>query len=370
MITRTLKGLRTALVAVAALGSWMGANAQNTTAGTSIDNRATVNYTVGGLAQAPIESSPTGNVTPGVGAGVDTSFLVDNKVDLTVTQLSGSVVVTPGVTNAVLAFTVANAGNSPQGYQLTLTEEVGTTVFGNLDNADFGGGNLIVRVDEGNGIYDGTEAATAIDTLNPSQSITVFVVSPLVPLTLINGNYANVNLQAQTAEPGTNGATILAESAGPNLPSSVEVLFADALPNRDGMADDSGQFAVVTAGLTISKTQTVLDDPFASASPRSIPGANVEYLVTIENTSTTTAADGVSLNDPIPANTSLRADQYGGTGDVAIAGGLAATCNADANDADADGCGITAGALTVSAAVIGNIAAGATVTVAFQVTIL
>ena len=29
MITRTLKGLRTAVVAVAALGWWMGANAQN-----------------------------------------------------------------------------------------------------------------------------------------------------------------------------------------------------------------------------------------------------------------------------------------------------------------------------------------------------
>ena len=89
MITRTLKGLRTALVA-AALGWWMGANAQNTLAGTPINNRASVNYSVGGLAQAPIESSPTGNVTPGVGAGADTSFLVDNMIDLSVSEISGS----------------------------------------------------------------------------------------------------------------------------------------------------------------------------------------------------------------------------------------------------------------------------------------
>ena len=58
MITRTLKGLRSALVAVAALGWWMGANAQNTLAGTQINNRATVSYSVGSLVQTPIESSP------------------------------------------------------------------------------------------------------------------------------------------------------------------------------------------------------------------------------------------------------------------------------------------------------------------------
>jgi len=56
-------------------------------------------------------------------------------------------------------------------------------------------------------------------------------------------------------------------------------------------------------------------------------------------------------------------------GDVGITNGLVATCNADANDADGDGCGIVAGTLNVSSAVIGNIAAGVTVEVQFQVTI-
>ncbi|HVJ29693.1 MAG TPA: hypothetical protein VNA66_05230, partial [Gammaproteobacteria bacterium] len=122
MITRTPIGLRAALVAAAALGWSLGASAQMTTAGTSINNRATVNYSVGGLTQAPIESSPTGNVTPGVGAGVDTAFLVDNMINLSVSELSGNAtVVTPGMANQVLAFTIANSGNSPEGYQLTLS---------------------------------------------------------------------------------------------------------------------------------------------------------------------------------------------------------------------------------------------------------
>jgi uncharacterized repeat protein (TIGR01451 family) len=371
MITRTHTGLRAAFVAVAALGWWTGANAQNTLAGTSINNRATVNYTVGGLAQAPIESSPTGNVNPGIGAGVDTSFLVDNMIDLSVSEISGSAtIVTPGMTDQVLAFTVANSGNSPQGYQLTVTEEVGTTLaFGGTDNADFGLANLAVRVDDGDGVYDAGDVATAIDSLAPSASITVFILAnPMVPLTQINGNFVNVNLQARAAVPGTNGGTLEVASPAGNLPNVVEIMFVDG--GNDATEDDSDQFAVVSAGLTITKTETILDDPFGTPIPRALPGSNVEYVITIENTSTTTPADGVSLSDPIPANTSLRVDQYGPTGDVAIAGGLAATCNADANDADADGCGITAGALTVSSAVIGNIAASATVTLQFQVTIL
>ncbi|HWN37548.1 MAG TPA: hypothetical protein VNP02_03555 [Gammaproteobacteria bacterium] len=374
MITRT-HGLRAAFVAVAALGWWTGANAQGTLAGTQINNRATVSYSVGSIPQAVIESSPTGNVTPGPNGGADTAFLVDNRVNLSVTELStNATVVTPGVTNAAVAFRVVNLGNAPEGYRLTMAEQVGTLLFGNTDNANFN--NLVIRVDEdpsggngtGNGSYDGTESATSIDLLNPSQDIIVFVVSPTVPLTLINNNFANVNLQAQTAVPGTAGGTLEVASPPGNLPNVVELLFVDG--GNDATENATDQFAVVSAGLRITKAETILDDPFASATPRALPGSHVEYLITIENTSTTTAANGVSLSDPVPANTSLFAGQYAGK-DVAITGGSTPTCTADAIDGDGDGCGIDGlGALTVSTGVLGNIAASATVTVRFRVTIL
>jgi uncharacterized repeat protein (TIGR01451 family) len=145
-------------------------------------------------------------------------------------------------------------------------------------------------------------------------------------------------------------------------------MFVDA--GNDATESATDQFAIVTAGLTITKTETILDDPFGTAIPRALPGSNVEYLITIENTSATTPADGVSLSDPVPANTTVRTAQYAGD-DVAITGGLVATCTADALDGDADGCGIDGlGALTVGTGVLGNIAASATVTVRFQVTIL
>ena len=54
MTTLTRTGLRAALVALVISSWWTSANAQSslTPAGTSIQNRATVNYSVGGQAQA------------------------------------------------------------------------------------------------------------------------------------------------------------------------------------------------------------------------------------------------------------------------------------------------------------------------------
>ena len=363
MITRTSNGLRTALVAVAALGWWTGANAQ-TLANTTIANRATVDYSVGGIGQEVIESSPTGNVTPGVNAGADTWFLVDNMIDLTISEVGGgATVVTPGMLNQVLEFTVANSGNSPQGYELTVTEETGTTLgFGGTDNADFGLVNLVVRVDDGNGTFDAADTATAIDTLAPSASITVFVLAtPMVPLTQINGNFVNVNLQARAAVPGTLGGTLEVASPAGNSPTVVEIMFVDA--GNDATEDASDQFEVVTAGLEISKAQTVISDPFLSAIPRALPGSVVEYVITIDNSSGAAPADDVILTDPIPADTT-----FVGT-NVDLTGLATTTCTADAGDVDGDGCSLDAGTLTVDETVIGDIAAGDTVTVAFQVMI-
>ena len=62
--------LRRVLLAAAtiAAGAWQTAGAVGTAANTSIANQATVSYSVGGNAQTPIPSSPTGNSTPGGGA--------------------------------------------------------------------------------------------------------------------------------------------------------------------------------------------------------------------------------------------------------------------------------------------------------------
>ena len=71
MTTLTRTGLRAALVAVVISSWWTSANAQLTPAGTPIQSRASVNYSVGGQPQTLIESSPTGNTAPGAGLGAE-----------------------------------------------------------------------------------------------------------------------------------------------------------------------------------------------------------------------------------------------------------------------------------------------------------
>jgi uncharacterized repeat protein (TIGR01451 family) len=380
MTTLTRFGLRTALAGLLALGgAWSTANAQLTQAGTTINNRATVSYSVGGVGQTDIESSPTGNVAPGANNGADTQFLVDQVVDLTVNEASGNATTTsPGAAAAVIAFTVQNDGNAPQGYQLTISEEVGTILFGNTDNYTIGLPNLLIRVDEdpsagdgtGNDTYDGTETATAIDVLNPGQQITVFVIAN-IPLTAANDDFANVNLLAQTAVAGTNGATAQTESPGVNDPTTVEVVFGDldTSPN-DGADDATDQYAIQSAALTVTKAATVVSDPFGSASPRAVPAAIVEYTVTVANTGTT-AADAIAVTDIVPTDTTLRTGLYAGTTDVEVTVGAspATFCIADAADANADGCAFDGTTLTVGAPALGSIAAASDATVRFRVEI-
>jgi uncharacterized repeat protein (TIGR01451 family) len=358
-IARRVTHASLALIALSTVGGLQSAYAAGTDAGTAINNRATVNYSVGGVVQTAIESSSTGNSTPGVGAGADTTFVVDNRILHTVTEVSGNATATsPGAVNVVTRFTVTNTGNFAQGYQLTATNLTGGSLFSQTDNSDV----TIVRVfhdANGNGVFDGADTEDYINTLAEDASATVVVLAN-VPVTASNGQYANVQLAARAAQAGTNGATLMAQSGGADNPAVVDVVFADVgAVARDGIHEAADQYAIQSASLTVTKTSTVVSDPFNGAvNPKAIPGAVVRYTVTVANASSTTAADSVSLEDVIPTNT------------VYVPGSL--TLNAgvltDANDADA---GRYEAAPTPRVVVdAGTIATGGgTATVTFQVTV-
>jgi uncharacterized repeat protein (TIGR01451 family) len=359
-IARHVKHASLALLALTSLGAIEGAYAAGTGAGVSINNRATVNYSVGSVAQTPIESSPTGNSNPGVNNGANTTFVVDNKIIHTVTELSGNATTTsPGATNVITAFTVTNLGNNPEGYQLTATNLTGGTLFSQTDSTDVTNIRAFRDVN-GNNAYDaGVDTETFINTLAADASVTVFVVSD-VPVTAGNGQYANVQLAARAAVAGTNGATLVTQSAGADNPATVDVVFADAgATARDGIYEAADQYAIQSASLSVSKVATVVSDPFNGASnPKAIPGAVVRYTVTVTNASTTTAAQSVVLDDQIPTNT------------VFVAGSLRlnATTLTDANDADAGRYEATpTPRIVVNAGTVN--ASGGTATVTFNVTI-
>jgi len=371
------KRVALACVALGAISVSQQALAAGTAANTDILNRATVNFQVGGVAQTPVESSPTGNSTAGVGAGSDTTFKVDNKIDLTVTEVGGAATtVGAGATNVVTTFKVTNTGNNPQGYNLS-SANVGGTLFTRADAFDMTNLRTFVSTAACSGVsptpaYNaGTDTAVNITTLAADACAYVFIVAD-TPVSATNGQASNVRLTALTRVATTLAA--VTQTAGAESPTVVDVVFADTGRDATETADD--QYFVQTAALSVGKTSTVISDPFNSTTnPKSIPGAIMEYGITLTNTGAVSATV-VTITDPVPANTTFANGVYNaGASNVSITVGATTTfCQAEAGgtDSNADGCFRTAGGvLTVGAPALSTVATGAgnAVTVRFRVTI-
>ena len=337
-----LKQMRRVGLAVVALGSIAVSGtvfAQNTPSGTSISNTATVNYSVNSVNQTAVSAS--------------TSFLVDTVINLNVT---GAVTynVTPGALGQVATYTVTNTSNITSDFTLVVTDE---TAAAN----DFDMSNLVVHVDNGDNVYNAVDdTATSITGLASGASRTVFVTGD-VPGTATDNQDAPVRLTATATNPADSLAWLNDTNA--DDPDVVQIMVA----NDDAFGDDT--FHIQTATLGVTKSSAVITDNLVppSANPKAIPGATVEYTITIANTGSQ-AATLQSISDPVPAATTFRADEYPGATDVSI--------QVDANpatyctsDADADGCDLAGTTLTVGAPAITSVAAGSTVTVRFRVTI-
>lgn len=344
-IARHLKQASLALMMLSSLAMLQNAYAVGTTAGTTISNQATVNYSVGGVSQTPIDSSVA-------------AFVVDSRIDLTVTTLdTAAVVAVPGQLAVVSTFTVANTGNSIQSYRLTATDLNAVTVFGNADTLN--GLVLSTAVDtNSDGDYDaGIDQIGNLGDIAPAASpvpVRVFVLAN-VPAGATNGQFASVSLTAEAATAGSTGATLAAETNTPDNPAAVDVVFADA--GEDASEVTNSQYGIQSAALAVTKTATVISDPFNNTTnPKAIPGAVVEYTISIQN-SGTAAATAVDVTDAIPTNT-----QY-------VAGSMRRNGSAVTDAADGDGGQANGSPVTGIAVTVPTIAAAATATVTFQVTI-
>lgn len=284
-----LSGLSLVLV----LGLAGAAFAGGTPSGTPVDNTATVDYQVGGLTQGTVSSNTV-------------SFLVDNRVDLTVTTLdAANVVVVPGMLARVLSYSVTNDGNTVQDYALSAAADAG-------DGFDATNVNIFVDVNA-NGTYEpAIDNVTFIDELGIDATTNVFIVGD-IPLTASNGELANYDLVAATSvgsTPGVPGAVIANDDAAVvDDPAVVQIVFADAAGTgdaaNDGAHSSRSTYEVASADLQVAKSHVVTSDPINGATrPKSIPGATVDYTITLNNTGGS-SADNVVIIDPVPANTNF-----------------------------------------------------------------
>lgn len=316
------------------------AMALGTASGTNINNSATVDYQVGGVDQAAITSNTA-------------SFVVDNKVDITVASVSNATVV-PGSNDQVLVLSVSNTGNTTQGYSVAVT--------GGTDDFDMTNVRIYLDVN-GDGALDGGDTlyslGTNISDIAADGSIQVLIVAD-TPLTTSDGEAAVYNLIATTLDAGTTTVTAN-DSASADDPNVVQVVWADGAGSDDAATDGKhsadGTYTVTSAALTVSKTSAVESDPInGTTNPKAIPGATVRYTITVQNTGSSDATS-VVLVDATPVNTTYV------PGSITVDGANKTDIN---GDDEADYGATNPGAVTVT---IATLASGSTATITFDATI-
>jgi hypothetical protein len=176
--------------------------------------------------------------------------------------------------------------------------------------------------------------------------------------------------------------------------ANVDVAFADVLagPNdaaRDGQHSDFSDFIVASAQISMGKTSVVISDPVnGTVNPLAIPGATVQYTVTIANAAgASTSATLTTITDALDAN--VRVDSAVGVAAWTVTGSTRAatsgTLTVDTTDANGDGLGhsdvalpggtLTAALTTILAAdavngyVAGEVKPGEVFTLTFNVII-
>ena len=285
--------------------------AQGTTAGSTIRNEVSVSYNVGGITQnAEIASD---------------EFTVDRRVNVTVTSVGSATVVNPGQNGAGIAFDVTNLSNSTVDLDLDAALRNGTGA--NISNF------RIYRDTDGNRTLDAAELAagpiTFLDEVGSSATGVTVAVVVLADfgLNAVNADTFDVTLTANAHAAGAAGlGAELVESAGNT--SGIDTVLFDGLGDtdavRDGAFSDTGTYSVAGAVVTVLKTSRVVEDPVNGINnPKAIPGATVEYCITVANASGAVPATDVAVTDDLPFDVTYIANSTFVDGDGNCANGTA-----------------------------------------------
>jgi len=143
--------------------------------------------------------------------------------------------------------------------------------------------------------------------------------------------------------------------------AGVDTVLADGAGDEDvanaGDFSDTDTYVVGAPELTVNKASSVISDPVnGTTNPKAIPGATIEYCITVANGAGAATATNVNVNDVLPADVTYDAT-FGifVDGDASCASGSAGgSYNATDNEVD--------GALS-------DIAASTTRSLYFRVTI-
>lgn len=326
-----------------------------TAAGTDVDNTFELSYSVGTVAQTPINN----NASP-------TTFTVDRKVDMILTA-TNSVLTSPPGTTATLTYELLNEGNDAQAYSFSIAD---------LDNAGttFDAGSVTIEylVDTNdNGAIDvgatpandGTFAVIAQTAIaagsgtvtgDVPKGVRVFIrVTGTIASGIADASTDDITLVAETRDPTafanagpvTPGA-VTAATGGTNDLAVIENVLADGTgvsaaettggdnTNPDGLYAATGVIRVESPDLAATKTVLTIKEPAAAdpfvaltdcasatavANAKAIPGSCIEYVIEVTNSGATASADDLVITDVLPAQVTFidaSLTNTGGTGFV------------------------------------------------------
>lgn len=289
--------------------------ALGTTAGTDIQNQATVTY-----------SSGAGTVTA---LSNTVSVKVDELVRGTLQSQDNSkeVSVAVGTNNAAMKFQLTNTGNGNEAFKIDPA---------NLTGDQFDTGTFTVYLDAiGNGnegsfnVASDTLLNTGITpTLSPDESITLWIVTN-IPTGLVDADRADVQVSV-TSETFNNASNTSPTSGDVVLnggDNSTHAVYGVTTPFTD-----TATFIVSAVGLTITKAISAIRDNLGQSGAQPVPGAEVDYVLTV-NISGTGTANSVIITDPLPSQLLLKDT----TGGIITVDSVQMTANtADSDDASYD----------------------------------
>lgn len=293
-----LTNLKKGLMGTVALGllSAGTAFADGTAAETSVDNTFTLTYDINGAEQPPINNNDAPTV-----------FLVDRMIDLTVENIGAATEVVPGQEDAVTTFTLTNNGNGTQAYDLSVFNTVTGDNFNTSSSTP-----LEIRYTTSDGTvvnYDPSDNTT-FPVLDADETITITVLQD-IPLTQDDGFTGDIILIADTLD-STTFAPETADTDGNDLLVSENVLADGSSTPQENVeeGDDSatGTYVIVSPDVTGVKTVSIFSEDgsncdtipgTAETDAYSIPGACVEYRITVTNNDTR-ATTSIDVSDILP----------------------------------------------------------------------
>jgi uncharacterized repeat protein (TIGR01451 family) len=306
-----------------------------TKADTTITNSASLTYSAGGVDQTngganPVNSNPD-------------SFIVDKKVDFTLTNDDGGQVtngVVPGASDRVTTWTLTNTGNMDQNFtlasdNLTSNEEI----YSDQDTAGKDTATQEIWYKQNGGSWTQYNAGDKIEIKGDHSSnaladrqIDIEVRSD-IPTNVANGNILNIKLTATAVKAANTDPEVNTDDgSGHDRKSVMDTVLAEFDASTGNSGDENnantdknaitirfGGYKVTTANLTLSKNSCVYSDLITnngnkSADAKRIPGATIIYTLDIHNDGSADATD-VNLTD------NLQSDLDGST----LASGTAGT---------------------------------------------